>query len=257
MASAQRHRRRLRAGEPRGPFARPAGFRILIPGYPQWVWAQRERAAVFFGTYSTAMAIGLFAWGSRTGLIMIVVGFLAHVASAADVIRQGAFPGFGRFVPTASASFGLGLGCYIPALALASVLAWPDRPLGSDEDRYAVNRWAFRGAEPQPGDWVWYRLPEARGFGLGRLVAGSGRSVEWSIETLRVDGQPLSWSPTAPGGPPLDLAMTVPDGQILVAPMEGLPLATSSSGLMLVPREGVIGRPWARLYPVWTRRLLL
>ncbi|MDB5352792.1 MAG: hypothetical protein JWN86_4039 [Planctomycetota bacterium] len=253
MASALRKREARSCG----PAEQPAGFRILIPGYPQWLWRQRERSAALAGTYAAAMAVGLFAWGSRIGLAMIVLAFLAHVSSAADVIRQGAFPGFGRWVPSISASFGLGLGCYAPALALASVLAWPERPIGADHERYAINRWAFLRADPEPGDWVFYHTSDGGGFGLGRLVARAGHSVEWSPNSLQVDGQVLALTPSAPDGEPLELSMTIPDDQILVAPMADRTAgATSSSGLILVPRSGVIGRPWARLYPVWTRRLL-
>ena len=252
MATARRDRQ----SEPSGPLDRPAGLRILIPGFPQWAWRQRERAAALGGTYAAAMLVGLFAWGSRLGLVMLALAFLAHVSSAADVIRQGAFPGFGRWVPTVSAGFGLGLGCYAPALALGAVLAWPEGPVGREHERYAINRCAFLHADPEPGDWVWYHAPEGGGFGVGRVVARGGHSVEWSPDSLRVDGQPLSWTPFAAEGGPLDLSMTVPDDQILLAPMAGTPGATSSCGLLLVSRNGVVGRPWARLYPVWTRRLL-
>lgn len=249
MASMPRHR----DVEPSG---RSVGFGLLIPGYPHWRWKQRERAAVFCGTYLSAMAVGAFAWGSRTGMVMIAVGFAAHVASASDVIRQCAFPGFGRLVPAASASFGLGLGCYAPALALAAALAWPEGPVGSEHDRYAINRWAFLASDPRPGDRVWYRTPDGRGFGSGRLVASAGREVEWSGGSIRVDGEDLGWTPEAPDGPPQDLAMTVPSGQLLVSPIDERSGADPSCGLLLLPREDVIGRPWARLYPVWTRRLL-
>ena len=105
-------------------------------------------------------------------------------------------------MPTVSASFGLGLGCYAPALALASLLAWPERPLGLEHERYAINRWAFLGSRPR-----------ARRLGLvsrPRAAAASGSAawspvpaseVEWSGRALRVDGQPLALEPrSAPEG---------------------------------------------------------
>lgn len=236
------------------PAGRPVGWMILVPGYPQWAWRQGERGAVYFGAFAGAFTVGLFAWGSGAGLAMLGLAFLAHVGSAADAIRQGAFPGFGRWVPAVTASVGLGLGCYAPALALASVVAWPDRPSGRDGEGYLINRWAYRASEPSPGDWVWYRTRS--GCSLGRLVAGAGRAVEWSGKSLRVDGAPLRWLPSASGGRPIDLAMEVPEGQVLLAPEGEPPGAASSCGLRLVPRGALVGRPWARLYPVWTRRLL-
>ena len=136
--------RSVSMAKPLQPFHRPAGLRILIPGYPQWVWNQTERAAALGGMYAASMAVAFFSWGTRIGLVMLALAFLAHVSSAADAIRQAAFPGFGRWVPTVSAGFGLGLGCYAPVLALASVLAWTDRPTDAGHESYAINLWAFR-----------------------------------------------------------------------------------------------------------------
>lgn len=238
-----------------GPHDRPAGLRILLPGYPQFLWRQTERAAALAGTYAAAMGVGMFAWGSRTGLVMLALAFLTHVASASDALRQAAFPGFGKMVPTVSATFGLGLGCYAPAFLLASLMAWPQGPSGSEQERYAINLWAFRASEPRPGDWVWHRMAGG-GYGLGRVVAGPGQAVEWSAAGLTIDGRALDWSPSAPDGVPLDLAMTVPEGQVLIAPRAFTADAISSCGLRLVARDGVVGRPWARLYPIWNRGLL-
>ena len=246
------------ASAPRGVVSaasRPAGLRILVPGYPQWCWRQPERAGVLFGSFASALAVGVFAWGSRAGLAMLGLAFVAHVVSASDAIRQGAFPGFGRWVPPISAGFGLGLGCYTPALLMASVVAWPDLRDGAPGEGYLINRWAYRAAEPGPGDWVWYRTPGG-GFGLGRFVAGPGRSVEWSDDSMRVDGQRLSWSPVPSDGPPVNLVMTVPDGQVLVALVDGTPGLSNSAGMALLPRTALVGRAWARIYPVWNRRLL-
>jgi len=241
---------------PPRPHERPAGLRILLPGYPQYLWRQTERAAALSGTYAAAMGVGMFGWGSRTGLAMIALAFLTHVASAADVLKQTAFPGFGRFVPAVSATFGLGFGCYGPALMMAWVLAWPQGPSGSEQERYAINLWAFRSAQPRPGDWVWHKTPNGAGYGLGRVVAGPGQAVEWTPAGLTVDGRPLDWAPLTPDGAPLELAMTVPDGQVLIAPRAFTPDAISSCGLRLIARDGVVGRPWARIYPVWNRGLL-
>lgn len=234
-----------------------AGLRILIPGYPQWCWRQPERASVLFGTFASALGVGLFGWGTATGGLMLGIAFAVHAASAADVIRQGSFPGFGRWVPAVSATAGLGLGCYAPALALGSVLAWPSARLDAPREQFLVNRWAYRpGAEPRPGDWVWYARPRGPGFGIGRLVAGPGAAVEWSGGRLAVGGQPLGWLPRTAGPAPEALVLTVPDGRLLVAPLGPEPDEVTSCGLVLIGRDQVVGRAWAQLYPVWSRRLL-
>jgi hypothetical protein len=105
------------SGRGRGCGGSPAGLKILIPGYPQWSWQQRERALVLFGSYVVSLAIGLFAWGTPVGLLVLAFAYGTHVASATDVVRQQAFPGFGRWVPMISTSGGLGLGLYVPTLA--------------------------------------------------------------------------------------------------------------------------------------------
>ncbi len=233
---------------------RPAGFRILVPGYAQWTWSQRERAMVLFGTFAAALAVAIFAWGSKPGLAMLGCAFAMHVASTADVIRQGAFPGFGRWVPGLSATFGLGLGCYMPTLVLASAFAWPDHREGYSQDAYLINRWAFRDEGPRTGDWVWFRT--ARGFGIGQVVAGPGQQVECRENTLRIEGQRLLWNTKDRGKLNLDLSLAVPDGQYLIVPLAGTPGTTTAAGMTLIPRENIVGRPWAQVYPVRKRHFL-
>src|SRR4051794_36258053 len=168
-------RRLMAAGSPgRG---RLAGWWILVPGYSQWRWRQRERAMVLFGSYATALGVGLFAWGTWWGALILALAIATHVVAAADVIRQGAFPGFGRWVPWVAAGFGVGLGGYGPALALAVGLAWP---VTDRADGYLVNRWAFHHAEPWAGVWVWLAASEGRAPWIGRVVATPGQTVEWA-----------------------------------------------------------------------------
>jgi hypothetical protein len=173
-----------------GPWGSPTGLRILVPGLSQWSWRQRGRAWVFLGSYLSALVVGLFAWGTPAGPAMLAVAFVAHVASAADVVRQGAFPGFGRWVPVVSASTGLGLG-YAPLLGSLWMVAWPGERAGQTGEGYLVNLWAYRRALPEPGHWVWYELPDRAERRLGRVLARSGQEVEWFEGTLRVDGRAL------------------------------------------------------------------
>src|SRR5690606_10108649 len=94
-------------GREGGSNGRSSGWRIFIPGYPQWTWSQRGRGLVLLGSYVSAMAAGLFSWGTIGGMAMLAFAIGAHVASVADVIRQAAFPGFGRWVPWISATCGV------------------------------------------------------------------------------------------------------------------------------------------------------
>jgi hypothetical protein len=234
-----------------------AGLRILVPGYAQWYWRQRERALILFGSFAAGLGVGVFAWGTRTGMAVLGFAFLTHVVSVVDVLRQSAFPGFGRWMPVASASGGLALGVYAPALALAAMVAWPAVGGGQASTGYLVNCCAYRGAGPKRGDWVWARTSPWADPRVGRVVAGPGDGVEWSDHQLRVNGRALNpGRPFRSDGPPDTLAFNVPDGHVLVQPEAGLEPGTLSEGLVLVSNDQVKGRAWARLYPIWNRRLL-
>ena len=153
-----------------------AGLKVLVPGYAQWSWRQRERGLVLFGSFAAALAVGGFAWGTRTGLAVLAFAFGTHVVSVVDVIRQSAFPGFGRWVPLFSASTGLGLAMYAPALALASLVAWPAYRGGSTRDAYLVDYGAYREVGPKRGDWVWLRAESALEGDGHRSGGGDGPS---------------------------------------------------------------------------------
>jgi hypothetical protein len=239
------------------PTQSPAGFRILVPGYAQWSWRQRERGLALFGSFVAALAVGAFAWGTWTGTAVLGFAFLAHVVSVVDVLRQSAFPGFGRWMPVASASGGLALGVYAPVLAVVSLLAWPVPGSGSPAEGYLVNCWAYRQSEPRHGDWVWVRTSPEDAPRIGRVVAGSGEEVEWSARLLRVNGRPLALvAPFRTMGPPDELRFTVPTGYVLVNPIPAPPGGATSEGLALMARDQIEGRAWARSYPLWSRRLL-
>jgi hypothetical protein len=245
---------RVRAlrGQP-GEARLASGLRFLVPGYAQWSWQQQERALIFFGSFVTALGVAAFAWGTWTGLALLAFAFGTHVASTVDVVRQTAFPGFGRWMPVVSASGGLALGVYGPVLVLASLVAWPAMPGGASFDGYLVNGWAYRGREPDRGDWVWLRTSPWAEPRIGRVVAGPGAELEWSEGVLRLAGLPIhSGTPLHSLRPPSDLAYVVPEGHVLVDPEVG----SSAGRPILVPRNQILGRAWARFYPVWERRFL-
>jgi len=253
---------RPEAGSPTrdaGPERAAAGARIIVPGFPQWSWRQRDRALVLFGSYAAALVVGVFAWGTATGLAVLAFAFATHAASAADAIRQYAFPGFGRLVPACSASAGLGAICYGPALAMASVFAWPIAPEERPREGYLVNRWAYReGGDPRPGETIWLRqAPRGARPRIARVVAGPGQRLEWSAGRLLVDDREVAGSPFRTSGSPDELKLTVPDGHVLISfgldPAANRPVP---GGWEIVDRADVQGRAWARSYPIWDRAFL-
>jgi hypothetical protein len=239
---------------------RCVGLRILIPGFPQWAWNQRERGLVLFGSFAVSLGVGLFIWGTRASLAILGFASLTHVVSVADVIRQRSFPGFGRWVPEASASAGLGVGCYGPAIAIALVCAWPGFRGDSLQEGYLINRSAYWAHDPGSGDWAWTHLPGYRNPHAVRVLAGPGQTVEWSESGLRVGGLGVPWTPPQASWRPREMSFKVPSGQVLVAapvsPGKSEPKAATVCGVVLVDTDRISGRPWAKLYPIWDRALI-
>jgi hypothetical protein len=201
--------------------------------------------------------VGLFAWGTPLGFLVLAFAYGTHVVSAVDVIRQQAFPGFGRWIPLLSVSGGLGFGLYGPLLSLATLVAWPGMCDGLAHEGYLVDCRAYRTTEPQSGDWVWLQSsPWARGR-LGRVLAGPGQEVEWSDGQIWVDG--ASRSPGVAWRPrhfPDELVLLVPRDHVLIAPLSPGATRTGPGGPELVSGHQVVGRAWARYYPIHARRLL-
>jgi hypothetical protein len=231
---------------------RPAGWRLLVPGGPQWSWGERERATAFAGSYLAALVVGLLAWGSAPGWLLLAFAFAAHVASAADAIRRGAFPGFGRWVPLIAAASGLGVLGYVPAFGLGLALAWPAGRTAAPGEGYLIDRSAYRLADPAAGEWVWFRDPAAGGWDLGRVRAGPGEELEWSDGRSRIGGQLLV--PPARLEPAIrELVCRVPEHCLLVEPVSA---PDRPSRLVLVEGDRILGRVWARFRPVGARGLL-
>lgn len=252
-SSARQHR----ASTVAGAWGPPAGLRILVPGLPQWSWRQRGRALVLLGAYLSALGVGLFAWGMPVSFAMLAFAFASHVASAADVVRQRAFPGFGRWVPVISASAGLGLG-YAPIVGSLWMIAWPGEQADAPGKGYLVNRWAYRSAQPDAGDWVWYNPPTGARHRVARVLAREGQEAEWSEGRLRVDGRPVDLPASARASDVrwTQLLLKVPAGYLLMAPTDNEPGDPGRPSPMLVEISCVRGRVWAQHAPIWDRRFL-
>jgi hypothetical protein len=233
----------------------PVGLTFFLPGLPQWLWRQRERGMLLFGSFAASLAVGLFAWGTRTGLALLAIAYMAHVISAADAIRQWAFPGFGRWIPTVSASAGLAAVVYGPVILIGSLVAWPGRGGEEVRDGYLVNRLAYQGREPEGRESVWLQSDRDRRSGrLAEVLARPGEEVEWADSSLRVRGRKLDFGPFKAGQLPRGLAFKVPDDHFLIAFTTGDPFLPRS--WELIPRSRIEGRAWAKLYPIWERKLL-
>jgi hypothetical protein len=241
----------------RRPFESPAGFRLLVPGWPQFSWGQGERGGVLLGSFVVALAAGMLAWGTWLSWCFFAFGFLAHVSSATDAIRQASFPVYPRRTAVPMIAGSLGVLLYLPVLLALIVTAWPGAAPDRTRSVYLVNCWAYRGAGPQRGHWVWLHLPPGGGLHTARVVAVAGQEVEWTGHQWRIDGQvPRLQSPLRTSAWPQTCCFKVPADQVLVEPEEEDGSAPTAGSLVLVAQDQIIGRAWARYYPVWDRRLL-
>jgi hypothetical protein len=241
----------------RRPFDSPPGFRLLVPGWPQLYWKQNPRAAVFMGSFVTAILVGVWTWGTWVGWGFFVFGFLGHVMSATDALGQSSFPNYSRRAAVLVVSASLCCLLYAPAVLVVSTLAWPGFSGQETGTGYAVNRWAYRSASPRVGDWIWTRL-HARGKPhAAQIVATGGQEVEWTGRNWRIDGLPFALKGSLRlTAWPQSCRFHVPSDQVLVEPEE-LDAATTTVGpLVLVPSQAIVGRAWAQLYPMLDRHLL-
>ena len=234
------------------------GLSVLVPGVSQWGWGQRERGYVLFSSYIVSSAIALFAWGTASGLALLIFAYLIHVVSVSDALAQESFPPQSRTVRGLGVSLGLAICLYLPTLTLAMLFAWPGLRGGSDVDGYLVNCWAYWRTEPQRDEWVCYRATPKGEPRVGRIVAVDGQNVEWLSESLHVNSTRVD----ALEGPfrgnrlPKKMSYRMPEGHVLIHPQGRAADGAMAEGLVIVARDRIVGRAWARIYPIRERHLL-
>ena len=230
---------------------------VLVPGWTQWSAHERDRGFILFGTFSSAMFVGLCAWGTWLGTILLIFAFVTHVFATADAMRRGTFPPFERWIPWTTASLGLGLGCYAPLMIAASLFAWPGMRSDAPYEGYLIDRWTIRGRAPRAGDHVWVESAEGRGPWLGRVIALSGQRVEWTENSLRIDGRIGEGRGAEFPQNVGDLTLRVPNDHLLIVAED-----VHSSNIYdppsprIVSSSRIVGIAWAKYYPIWDRRLL-
>jgi hypothetical protein len=241
----------------RRPFESPAGLKVLVPGLSQFSWNQRQRGFVLVGSFVVALAVWLWTWGTWLSHGFLIFAFLTHVTSTTDALWQGAFPVFPRRRAVILTSAALGLAMYLPTTWALSVIAWPGFSPDSTGSGYLVNCWAYRHAEPHQGDWIWLRLPPSGQPHAGAVVAVSGQEVEWTGTKWQVDGHECILNSYPRSTPwPQVCRFQVPKNQVLVEPEDDGASTPTAGSLVLVTPDRIIGRAWAKFYPVRDRHLL-
>jgi hypothetical protein len=219
-------------------------------------WRQRDRGMVYFVSFLTALGTSLFCWGSLLGWCFLAFSCLTHLAASLDVMRQRAFPVFPRVVAMAAASLGLGLTVYLPVGALLRYYAF-SACSGVTGDGYLVNLLAYQEWEPSPGHYIWMRLSPLSSPRAGQVLAVAGQEVEWTGRRWRVDGKDIeSEHPGSLPYYPNAWRFRVPSNHVLIGPETSSAPAEPGSPLVIVSKEQIAGRAWARYYPFWERCLL-
>jgi hypothetical protein len=239
------------------PYGARLSWRLLIPGLSQINWGQRERGMVFLIGFMMTLATSLFCWGGMLGWCFLILCFLTHMAASLDVARQRSFPVLPGRLAVAAAIVGMGLTLYLPIGALLRSFALSTGVDRTDGSGYLVNLLAYRERDPALGHFIWMRLTPSSSPRAGHVVAVAGQEVEWNGRCWQVDGKTLeSMCPGALPYFPNPWRFQVPPNHVLIGPETSTSNADPSSALVIVSKEQIVGRAWARYYPVWERCLL-
>jgi hypothetical protein len=203
------------------------------------------------------MATAAFCWGTFLGSSLFGFAMLCHLFSVVDALRQWSFPVFPRRIALSATFVGMGVILYLPAMVLLWLCALPTQADRLSGAGYLVNRLAYQQKEPSPGQWIWLRSAPSRTPLAGRIVAVAGQEVECIGRRWRVDGGEVQLPYP---GPPTDY----PDGWRFRVPKDHVLVGTETRGaktevpspLIIVARDQIVGRAWARYYPLWDRSLL-
>lgn len=231
------------------------GWRLVVPGWPQWRWGQSERATALLGMHVSALGVGLLTWGSHPCPWLIGMAVAVHAHSNADALAQWAFPPV-RPRSTRGAGLAVAAFLHLPVVALLWVLAWPVA-VGEDGASggrgFLVNRWAYRQHRPQAGEWVSVDGPAGPGRAIARIRAEGGQSLRREQGHWWLNGRDLGDSIAGLELVAEGATAAIPRGRHLV---EELARADGGPRLVVVESWRIRGRAWAQSWPVWDRQWL-
>jgi hypothetical protein len=212
---------------------------------------ERLRALGLHASAIVAVGLSLLSWGRSLAWIMIAYAFFIHISAAAGAIARRPFLGFNsRLLRSSLATFLIAL-VYAPILLAGAILAWPALDKRDGSAIFLVNRHAFHGRVPVPGEMLWIESKAPGSSNLARAVAVEGQEVSWSPGRLSVDGTKavLHANMTGKG------RFRVPSNLLLVT-YESVGGGGTGGEPVLIEAGQVIGKAWARSDPIGILRLL-
>jgi hypothetical protein len=241
---------------PQGAFCSQPALGLIVPGFAQIAWGQGHRGSVFLLSFMSALCTSLFSWGSMLGWGFFGLALVTHLVSSLDALHQRSFPVFPRGTALAATSVATVLFIYLPVAALLELYAFPAQSDQSTSAGYLVNRLAYEAAEPSTGDWIWLRLSPTGSPRAGVVVAVAGQEVEWTGRGWKVDGHDIVLQAGSFPYYPKGWRFQVPDRHVLIGPELDAAKIEQMAPLVIVSRDQIVGRAWARYYPFWDRCLL-
>lgn len=243
-------------------------LRMVVPGWPQWYLGHKIRAALFFFGGLLCACLGILQIGEPAGSLWLGLGLACHMSSIVDIVFDVVDNLRSRAWSFIRCAVFVGAVVYLPISWLTGRYFTPliVRVPGLEPQVVLVNHRAYGVAGPAVGDVVLYDLPAAslpggyhrnyllQGERIDRVLATEGQHVEWQGDDLKVNGQPIAWRPLLPVSPQ-NLSLTVPPGQLLIAPSTIMRLVPPESAgqvwqyMSLVNREYVQGNAYWRLRP--------
>jgi hypothetical protein len=191
------------------------------------------------------------------GWLFLALASAVHIIASIDLLRQRAFPSFPRGTALAAASIVIGVVVYLPISAVLMLCALPTHSDSSGDVGYLVNRLAYLASPPAQGHWIWLTPDSPEVPRAGWVLAVAGQEVEWMgkrwlVDGKEVDNPPLDMFPRYPDG----WRFRVPENHVVVGPDTYGAQKEAASPLIIVSRDQIVGRAWARYYPIWDRCLL-
>lgn len=247
---------------------------LIWPGWPQFCAGRVWLGRIFSLLFVLSLIPALLTWGSWLSTLLLGIALAAHFSSVMDIVlhTEEGRQNVGQMFTLLGIVVGV---IYLPAYLFGQTIVQPvviERSLGTHlpvGDVLLINRRLVSQMIAQPGDVVLYDMSDIavpgyviRGKWMERVLARGPCRVEYSMQQLKVDGQPVPYRPLG-GQIPEGLDMWIADGNVLIVPPiffmranQGVPvqqliqLGSLFDRMAVVPNQRIRGRAVWRTWPL-------